>query len=143
MLSLRLKSGEYLTIGENITLQVFKQAGSAVCVEIQAPREVPILRGAVHERSGERPDGLLAERPKSLARRRYDTKRQEAWLEKKAERERQHQRAEEERRDTLRELTEVADRLDELMATQGSAKVQERLKTLCGRFAAMEAAAQS
>lgn len=142
MLSLKLNSGEYLTIGENITLQVFKQAGSAVCVEIQAPREIPILRGAVHERSGERPEGLLAECPKSLSRRRYDAKRQKVWLEKKAERERQHQRAEKERRDTLRELTEVADRLDELVTTQGSTGVQKRLKMLCSRFAAVEAAVQ-
>lgn len=142
VLSLRLKSGEYLTIGENIILQIFKQPGSAVCVEIQAPREIPILRGEVHERSGERPDGLLAERPKSLARRRYDTKRQEMWLEQKARREARYQRAEEERRDTLRELTEVADRLDELMTAYGSTGVQERLKALCGRFAAMESTAR-
>ena len=79
MLSLKLKSGDYLTIGENITIQVFKQAGSAFCVEIQAPREIPILRGELHERLGERPEGLLPERPRSPARRRYDEKRRDGW----------------------------------------------------------------
>ena len=91
MLSLQLKSGEYLTIGEDITVQVFKQSGSAFCVSVKAPREVSVLRGEVHERSGERPDGLLEKRPKSMARRRYDAKRQTKRLEEKAERERQRQ----------------------------------------------------
>ena len=59
MLSLQMKSGEYLTIGENIAVQVF-QAGSSFRVSVQAPREIPILRGEVRERAGaERPPGLL------------------------------------------------------------------------------------
>ena len=140
MLSLQLKSGEYLTIGEDITVQVFKQSGSAFCVSVKAPREVSVLRGEIHERSGERPDGLLEKRPKSMARRRYDAKRHAERLEEKAERERQRQSAAEEREETLRELAEVADHLDEWMAAHGSAGVQEKLKALCGRFAAIEAA---
>ena len=138
MLSLQLKSGEYLTIGKDITVQIFKQSGSSFYVAVKAPREVPILRGAVQERSGERPDGLLAERPKSPSRLRYDTRHREEWLEKKAERERHRQHAEEAREDMLRELSEVTERLDELMAAYGSAGVQERLKALCDRFADME-----
>ena len=50
MLSLQMKSGEYLTIGENIAVQVF-QAGSSFRVSVQAPREIPILRGEVRERT--------------------------------------------------------------------------------------------
>ena len=51
MLSLQLKDGEYLTIGEDIVIQVF--ANSTIKLAIQAPREVPILRGEVLERNGE------------------------------------------------------------------------------------------
>lgn len=60
MLFLRLKSGEYLTIGENITIQVFPDGGSAVRVGVNAPKNLSVLRGEVRERSGaERPKGLV------------------------------------------------------------------------------------
>ena len=65
MLSLQLKSGDYLTIGENVVVQVFKSNGAQFRVSIQAPRDVPILRGDVREREGDaRPDGLLTRAPK-------------------------------------------------------------------------------
>lgn len=73
MLSLQLKSGEYLTIGDDIAVQVFKQSGSVFRLEVKAPREVPILRGAVHEKGGgERPDGLLDRQPVTPSRRRHN-----------------------------------------------------------------------
>ena len=62
MLSLQLKSGEYLTIGDDIVVQVFEQGGT-IRVAVKAPRELPILRGEVHERDGQRPDGLLRQDP--------------------------------------------------------------------------------
>ena len=63
MLSLQLKSGEYLTIGDDIAVQIFKQSGSVFRVEVKAPREVPILRGAVREKGGaDRPGGGTAHR---------------------------------------------------------------------------------
>jgi len=58
MLSLRLKSGEYLTIGDNIAVQVFRQKGDSVEVAVKAPREIPVLRGELLERTNERPEGL-------------------------------------------------------------------------------------
>ena len=64
MLSLQLKSGEYLTIGDDIVVQVFEQGGT-IRVAVKAPRELPILRGEVRERDGQRPDGLLRQRPKT------------------------------------------------------------------------------
>ena len=143
MLSLRLKSGDYLTIGENITIQVFKQTGSAISLEIQAPREIPVLRGAVHERSGERPDGLLEGRPKSLSRLRYNAKRQEERLEKKTQRELACRNAEKEREDALRDLSEIAEHLDELVKAHGNAEVGEMLKTACGRIAAAASPSKS
>lgn len=59
MLFLQLKSGEYLTIGDNIAIQVFQETGNRIRVGINAPRSVAVLRGEVRERNGEdRPEGL-------------------------------------------------------------------------------------
>lgn len=52
MLPLQLKSGEYLTIGEDIVVQVF-DAGGSIRVAVQAPRELSVLRGEVQERGGQ------------------------------------------------------------------------------------------
>ncbi|MDE7244769.1 MAG: carbon storage regulator [Oscillospiraceae bacterium] len=57
MLSLNLKDGEYLTIGEDIVIQVFTT--STIKMSVQAPKDMAILRGEVLERSGDkRPDCL-------------------------------------------------------------------------------------
>lgn len=57
MLCLSLATGEYMTIGENVVVQVDHIAGDSCKLMIQAPREVSVLRGEVLERSGrERPD---------------------------------------------------------------------------------------
>ncbi len=62
MLSLNLKDGEYLTIGQDIVIQVFTT--STIRLSIQAPKDVTILRGEVLERNGEaRPDCLYAQSP--------------------------------------------------------------------------------
>lgn len=67
MLFLRLKSGEYLTIGEDIAIQVFPESGAAVRVAINAPKDVDILRGEVRERSGAKPpSGLVGPMYESL-----------------------------------------------------------------------------
>lgn len=60
MLSLMLKEGEYLTIGEDIVVQVFPDSKSRVRLAIKAPKDVTILRGDLRERAGtKRPDGLV------------------------------------------------------------------------------------
>lgn len=74
MLSVQLKSGEYLTIGDDIVVQVF-QAGSSFRVAVQAPRELPIVRGEVYERTGTRPDCIHERAPKSPSRERRDQER--------------------------------------------------------------------
>ena len=58
MLSLYLKDGEYLTIGDEIVVQVF--TNSTIRLSVKAPKDMTILRGEVLERNGnERPDCLL------------------------------------------------------------------------------------
>ena len=65
MLSLNLKDGEYLTIGDDIVIQVF--TSSTIRLAVQAPREVPIVRGEVLERNGEnRPDCVVEQSPEKM-----------------------------------------------------------------------------
>jgi len=57
MLSLQLKTGEYMTIGENVVVQLNQISGDRCKLMIQAPKEISILRGEVLERTGgRRPD---------------------------------------------------------------------------------------
>ena len=57
MLALNLKDGEYLTIGEDIVIQVF--TSSTIRVSVNAPKDKTILRGEVLERIGEERPGCL------------------------------------------------------------------------------------
>ncbi len=82
MLSLQLKSGDYVTIGEDIVVQVY-QNGPGFRVAIKAPRDVPILRGEVLERDGAaRPQGLHDKRPNPPSRLARDARRLEKLAEK-------------------------------------------------------------
>lgn len=57
MLCLNLNQGEYMTIGDDVVVQLNGISGDRCKLFIQAPREIPILRGAVLERQGgERPE---------------------------------------------------------------------------------------
>ncbi len=57
MLSLGLKQGEYLTIGDNVVVQLDRISGDRCKLVVQAPREVPVVRGkALEQRGGKRPD---------------------------------------------------------------------------------------
>lgn len=75
MLSLRLKSGEYLTIGKDITVQVFQDRGNSIEVAIDAPRELPVLRGKLFEQMEKRPDVLRDENYKRASELRRNAKR--------------------------------------------------------------------
>lgn len=57
MLSLNLKPGEYITIGDHVVVQLNGISGDRCKLMVDAPRDVLILRGAVLERTGgQRPD---------------------------------------------------------------------------------------
>ena len=119
MLSLQLKSGEYITIGDDIIVQIF-QDGSVNRVAIQAPRELTILRGELQEKDGERPEGLLKKRPASPSRREHNL-RQSAKLAQKTTR----------RRSAAEELTAIA---NELSTLTENAATQDRLQALLSRL---------
>ena len=65
MLSLQLKDGEYLTIGDDIVIQAF--TNSTVRVAVQTPKDMTVLRGEVLERNGEeRPNCLYDQSPEKM-----------------------------------------------------------------------------
>jgi len=52
MLCLGLAQEEYLTIGDNIVIKLSAVEGKRAYLSIEAPREVPIVRGTLLERGG-------------------------------------------------------------------------------------------
>ena len=57
MLCLNLNQGEYLTIGEDVVVQLDSISGDRCKLVINAPKEIAVLRGKVLERNGgQRPE---------------------------------------------------------------------------------------
>lgn len=57
MLSLQLKTGDYMTIGKEVVVQLDHVSGDRCKLMVQAPKDMAILRGEVLERTGgERPE---------------------------------------------------------------------------------------
>ena len=60
MLCLNLTPGEYMTIGDSVVVQLDRISGDRCKLMIDAPREIPVLRGEVLERTGgERPSCVV------------------------------------------------------------------------------------
>lgn len=64
MLCLSLVPGEYLTIGEQVVLQYDCVSGDRCKLLIDAPREIPVLRGAIRERTGAPRPQCLFDQPR-------------------------------------------------------------------------------
>ena len=59
MLVLQLRTGEYMTIGNDVVVRVNDVSGDRCKLMIKAPREIPVIRGELLERAGaERPEGI-------------------------------------------------------------------------------------
>ena len=68
MLSLQLKTGDYMTIGGDMVVQLDHISGDRCKLMIEAPRDMTILRGEVLERNGEeRPPCLQPVKEKKSA----------------------------------------------------------------------------
>lgn len=64
MLSLTLNQGEYMTIGDNVVVQLSHISGDHCKLVVHAPREITVLRGEVLERTGgQRPECVFDSRP--------------------------------------------------------------------------------
>lgn len=60
MLFLQLKTGEYVTIGDNVIVQLNNVSGNRCKLMVEAPREIPVVRGELLERTGaERPECVI------------------------------------------------------------------------------------
>lgn len=77
MLTLRMKPGEYLVIGEDIAVQVFEKKKNYLEVAVEAPREVPVLRGEVYEQQNARPSFLRERRTQTPSERNANIRRKE------------------------------------------------------------------
>ena len=64
MLKLSLTPGEYLTIGDNVVVQLCRSEGGRAYLAVAAPREIPIVRGAVLEREGGQKTACLTDGPR-------------------------------------------------------------------------------
>jgi carbon storage regulator CsrA len=83
MLRLTLLSGEYITINDNIVVQIAGISGERVRLAVNAAQDVPIIRGAVLEREGgKRPACLTPPQNKAKPRKdktyRWDAKQANA-----------------------------------------------------------------
>jgi len=114
MLTLNLKSGEYLTIGKDIAVRVVEQPGSSFQVSVKAPRELQILRGEVLERTEKRPAGLSKQAPKSAAKQTHDAKQLQKMAEKKARVEAERRQIVEEQAAVTKQLKDILIRMDAL-----------------------------
>ena len=68
MLKLSLLPDEYLVINDSIVVQLSRVAGGRADLAIDAPKSVPIVRGAVLERNGGTRPGCLAPPSRKKAR---------------------------------------------------------------------------
>ena len=64
MLSLQLKTGDYMTIGEDVVVQLDHISGDRCKLMVQAPRDMAILRGEVLERTGGKRPGCVFDGPR-------------------------------------------------------------------------------
>lgn len=64
MLCLNLTPGDYVTIGGDVVVQLDRISGDRCKLMVEAPREIPILRGAVLERTGGERPGCVSDAPR-------------------------------------------------------------------------------
>lgn len=65
MLCISMQAGDYFTVGSDTVIQLDRLRGEQVHLTINAPREVPILRGEVLERNGgQRPACVMDKSPR-------------------------------------------------------------------------------
>lgn len=82
MLRISMKIGQYFTVGDNTVVQYDNLTGERVHLTINAPREVPILRGEVLERSGkQRPACVTEPSPRYVRQLQWNGAKKKALLE--------------------------------------------------------------
>lgn len=120
MLSLNMKSGEYITIANNIVIQVLPDGGRATLL-VDAPREIPVLRGVLWEEGGAaRPKSINMDHPKPHKNRGTNAaERSDRYYEKVALWQR--------RKDAAKA---ALDRMDQIFDSMGDSPEREELREL-------------
>ena len=126
MLKLSLLPEEYLTINQDIVVQLTRIAGGRANLAIHAGREVPIVRGAVLERQGgERPACL---QPPSGKKARYYRDQVFRWND--------------DRERAVRTMKQVLDRLEQKGSTEEAEILRTQLNRIIPAFWEEDLAAQ-
>ena len=125
MLKLTLLPDEYVTIGD-IVVQLVRVAGGRADIAIDAPRIVPIVRGAVLERNGGQRPACLAPPPKKRAR----TYRDQVF------------RWNDDREKAVRTMKQVLDRLEQKGSTEEAEILRTQLNRIIPAFWEEDLAAQ-
>lgn len=82
MLCITLMPGDYFTVGGSTVVQFDRLSGERIHLIINAPREVPILRGEVLERQGgKRPECVKAPSPRYVKQLPWDHAKKQALAE--------------------------------------------------------------
>lgn len=118
MLKLTLLPNEYLVIGDNTVVQLARIAGGRADLAIDAPRTVPIVRGAVLERDGGQRPACLA--PPARTKARYHRDQIFRWND--------------DRERALRVMKRVIDRLEENGAGDEAGILRTQLDRLIPAF---------
>ncbi len=118
MLKLSMLPEEYLTVNDNIVVQVTRVAGGRAYLAVDAPKDIPIMRGKVLERTGgERPACLL---PPSGKKTRHYRDRVFRWND--------------DRERAVRAMKQVMDRLEQNGAGDEAALLRTQLDRIIPTF---------
>lgn len=115
MLCFTMKRGEYFTVGSDTVILFDQLSSDRVHLSIHAPRDVPIVRSAVLERSGNPPPPCVT----ALPVRKKSRYKPDAIFRWNDERER-----------AVRKLQNVADQLEEHGAREEAASLREQLEQI-------------
>lgn len=118
MLKLTLLQEEYLTINDSIVIQLKRVAGGRADIAVEAPREVPIVRGAVLERNGGQRPACLA--PPSGKKAHYYRDQIFRWND--------------DRERAVRAMKQVFDRLDQNGASEDAEILRTQLDRIIPAF---------
>ena len=81
MLCISMKVGDYFTVGDDTVVQFDDLVGERARIMVTAPREVPILRGELLERSSKRPGCVLEKSKRYVRQLPWDHAKKQALLE--------------------------------------------------------------
>ena len=68
MLCISMKAGDYFTVGGSTVIQFNRLQGDRVHLVVNAPREVPVLRGEVLERGGGQRPACVFDAPRQIVK---------------------------------------------------------------------------